>query len=170
VAELARAFRDGDGSLAERLVAGLEAAQAAGGDIRGQQSAAIYVERPGAGLETGELVERIVDLRVDDHEQPIVELRRLLEIQLRWDYLRRASGHRRAGRLDAAVDVLAAGLERYPDDAILLYDLACYESLAGRLDAALAHVRRSLELDASLKPLAEGDPDLEALRERGDRF
>lgn len=170
VADMARAFREADGSLAERLIAGLEAAQAAGGDVRGQQSAAVYVERSGAGLETGDLVDRIVDLRVDDHEQPIVELRRLLEIQLRWDYLRRAFGHRRAGRLDEAVDVLTSGLERYPDDPNLLYDLACYESLSGRLDAALAHVRRSLELDASLRPLAEGDPDLEPLREREDAF
>ena len=167
---MARAFRETGGSLAERLVAGLEAAQTAGGDSRGQQSAAVYVERPGAGIETGELVDRVVDLRVDDHEQPIVELRRLLEIHLRWRYLTLAFGHRQAGRLVQAVDVLRIGLERYPDDATLLYDLACYESLTGSLDDALGHVRRALELDASLKPLAEGDPDLKLLRDRGDTF
>jgi hypothetical protein len=66
--------------------------------------------------------------------------------------------------------VLTSGVERYPDDPTLLYDLACYEALTGRLDAALEHVRRALELDASLKPLAEGDPDLDPLRERGDAF
>ena len=170
VADLARAFREGGGSLAERLVAGLEAAQAAGGDARGQQSAAVYVERPGAGTETGELVDRVVDLRVDDHEEPIAELRRLLEIHLRWDYLKLAYGHRRAGRLAEGADLIAEGLARYPDDATLLYDLACYESLAGRLDDALVHVRRALELDGSLRPLSEGDPDLDALRERGDTF
>ena len=94
----------------------------------------------------------------------------MLELQLRWDHLSRANGHRRAGRLVEGAEVLRAGLERYPDDATLLYDLACYESLAGRLDDALAHVRRALELDASLQPLAEGDPDLEPLRERGAAF
>ena len=170
VADMARAFRETGGSLAERLVAGLEAAQAAGGDSRGQQSAAVYVERPGAGLETGELVDRVVDLRVDDHEQPIVELRRLVEIQLRWRYLTLAFGHRRAGRLIQAVDVLRIGLERYPDDATLLYDLACYEVLRGSLEDALEHVRRALELDDSLRPLAAGDSDLEPLRARGDTF
>jgi uncharacterized Ntn-hydrolase superfamily protein len=168
VTEMARAFRETAGSLAERLVAGLEGAQVAGGDSRGQQSAAVYVERAGAGEETGELVDRVVDLRVDDHEQPIVELRRLLEIQLRWDYLKRAYGHRRAGRLAEGVEVLTSGLERYPGDATLLYDLACYESLDGRLDHALVHVRRALELDDSLRPLAREDPDLEPLRERGE--
>jgi uncharacterized Ntn-hydrolase superfamily protein len=167
VADVALAFREADGSLAERLVAALDAAQAAGGDARGQQSAAVYVERPGAGEETGELVDRVVDLRVDDHEQPIVELRRLLEIHLRWDYLKRAYGHRRAGRLEEGADLIAEGLARYPDDPTMLYDLACYEALAGRLDDALAHVRRALELDPSLRPLSEGDPDLDALRERG---
>ena len=170
VAGMVRAFGEHAGTLAERLVAALEAGQEAGGDVRGQQSAAVYVERPGAGAETGELVDRVVDLRVDDHEQPIAELRRLLEIHLRWDYLKRAYGHRSAGRLEQGADVLAQGLARYPDDPTILYDLACYESLAGRLDDALVHVRRALELDASLRPLAEGDPDLEALRKRGDSF
>ena len=170
VADMARAFRESEGTLAERLVAGLEAAQAAGGDARGQQSAAVYVERPGAGAETGELVDRVVDLRVDDHEEPIVELRRLLEIHLRWDYLKRGYGHRRAGRLAEGADLIAEGLERYPDDPTLLYDLACYEALAGRPDDALVHVRRSLELDASLRTLSETDPDLDSLRQRGDTF
>jgi uncharacterized Ntn-hydrolase superfamily protein len=170
VADMARAFREGDGSLAERLVAGLEAAQAAGGDVRGQQSAAVYVERPGAGEETGQLVDRVVDLRVDDHEEPIAELRRLLEIHLRWDYLKLAYGHRQAGRLAEGADLIARGLERYPDDPTLVYDLACYEALAGRVDEALGHVRRALELDPSLRALADEDPDLAALRERGDRF
>jgi uncharacterized Ntn-hydrolase superfamily protein len=170
VAAMVEAFRSGAGTLAERLVAALEAGQAAGGDVRGQQSAAVYVERPGAGAETGELLDRVVDLRVDDHEAPIAELRRLLEIHLRWDFLRRASGRHQAGRTDEAVEVLAAGLRRYPDDATLLYDLACYESLSGRLDDALAHVRAALELDESLRPLAAADTDLDPLRERGDAF
>jgi len=168
VSELARAFREEPGTLAERLVAALEAGQAAGGDVRGQQSAAVYVERPGAGEETGELLDRVVDLRVDDHEEPIAELRRLLEIHLRWDYLKRAYGRRAAGHVEEGAAILADGLERYPDDATILYDLACYESLAGRLDDALAHLRRSLELDGSLRPLAGSDTDLDPLRERGD--
>jgi uncharacterized Ntn-hydrolase superfamily protein len=170
VADMVEAFRGRAGTLAERLVAGLEAAQAAGGDVRGQQSAAVYVERPGAGADTGELVDRVVDLRVDDHEEPIAELRRLLEIHLRWDYLRRASGRRQAGEIDEAAEVLAEGLRRYPDDATLLYDLACYEALAGRLDDALAHVRQALELDESLRPLAAADADLEPLRARVESF
>ena len=170
VADIIGAFREQTGTLAERLVATLEAGQEAGGDVRGQQSAAVYVERTGAGDETGELIDRVVDLRVDDHDLPIAELRRLLDIHLRWEYLKRAFGHRSADRIEEGVAILAQGVERYPDDATILYDLACYESLAGRLDDALVHVRRALELDESLQPQADRDADLDPLRERGDPF
>lgn len=62
--------------LPERLVAALTAAQDAGGDRRGQQSAALYVVRQGGGY--GGKIDRYVDLRVDDHREPVTELRRLL--------------------------------------------------------------------------------------------
>lgn len=64
--------------LAVRLMRALDAAQAAGGDSRGQQSAALLVVRPGGGY--GGNHDRMVDLRVDDHAAPIAELRRLYEL------------------------------------------------------------------------------------------
>jgi uncharacterized Ntn-hydrolase superfamily protein len=67
--------QNGHLSLAERLVECLAAAQAAGGDRRGQQSAALLVVEKDAGY--ANLSDVVVDLRVDDHELPIVELRRL---------------------------------------------------------------------------------------------
>jgi uncharacterized Ntn-hydrolase superfamily protein len=76
VEALARTFAETAGaSLAERLLACLDAAQAAGGDRRGQQSAALHVAREGGGY--GGRSDRLVDLRVDDHETPIAELRRI---------------------------------------------------------------------------------------------
>jgi uncharacterized Ntn-hydrolase superfamily protein len=75
---LAETFEAGAGPLAERLLACLSAAQAAGGDRRGQQSASLLVvERDGgyAGLS-----DVVVDLRVDEHERPIEELHRLYGI------------------------------------------------------------------------------------------
>jgi uncharacterized Ntn-hydrolase superfamily protein len=65
--------------LAERLLDCLDAAQAAGGDRRGQQSAAILVVGPGQGY--AGLSDSVVDLRVDDHRRPLEELRRLYGIQ-----------------------------------------------------------------------------------------
>ncbi len=163
VAAMEQALLETDGSLAERLVASLEAGQAAGGDVRGQQSAAVVVERPGAAIATREGLDRICDLRVDDHEEPIAELRRLLGIHERWDALRRASAHHAPGRYAAGVAILEAAAARFPDDATILYDLACFECLDGRLEPALRHLRRAVELEPGLGPAAAGDGDLAAL-------
>jgi uncharacterized Ntn-hydrolase superfamily protein len=78
VVAMQKAFLETEGELAHRLVAALEAAQAAGGDKRGQQSAALVVGRP--SQRHPEFRTRYVDLRVDDHAQPIKELRRLYGI------------------------------------------------------------------------------------------
>src|SRR5687768_3375918 len=76
---MAAAFEAAQGDLAERMLAALDAAQAAGGDIRGKQSAAIVVVRPNA---TGKpWVDRKFDLRVEDHADPLGELRRLVRLQ-----------------------------------------------------------------------------------------
>lgn len=78
VQAMAQAFEGSHGELADRLVAALEAGQEAGGDSRGQQSAALLVVREKGGY--GGFNDRYLDLRVDDHPTPIQELRRLLEL------------------------------------------------------------------------------------------
>jgi uncharacterized Ntn-hydrolase superfamily protein len=163
VTEMERAFLETGGSLAERLVAALEAAQAAGGDSRGQQSAAVVVERVGAAAESRDGLDRVCDLRVDDHRQPIAELRRLLGIHLVWDALRRASAHHAPGSYQAGTAILGEALERHGEDAVLLYDLACFECLSGETEAALAHAARALELDPGLRGGIAGDSDFAAL-------
>jgi uncharacterized Ntn-hydrolase superfamily protein len=72
---MAEAFEGSRGELAERLVLALEAADSVGGDARGKQAAALVVAREGAGYLGGG--DRAVDLRVDDHPEPVAELRRL---------------------------------------------------------------------------------------------
>jgi uncharacterized Ntn-hydrolase superfamily protein len=79
VEAMARTFEATSGRLAERLVAALAAGQAAGGDRRGQQAAALLVVRTAGGY-LGR-TDRVVDLRVDDHPRPIAELQRLLALQ-----------------------------------------------------------------------------------------
>jgi uncharacterized Ntn-hydrolase superfamily protein len=78
VAALATAFTGTAGPLAERLLEALAAAQAAGGDRRGQQSAAILVVEKDGGY--GGLTDTVVDLRIDDHASPVSELARLYEL------------------------------------------------------------------------------------------
>jgi uncharacterized Ntn-hydrolase superfamily protein len=167
VAAMEQSFLDVAGTLAERLVASLEAGQAAGGDVRGQQSAAVVVERVGAARESREGVDRVCDLRVDDHPEPIVELRRLLGIHRTWDALRRATRFHAPGRYADGAALLRATLAETGEKTELLYDLACFEALSGDTTSALEHLRRALELDPALRGSAREDPDLIALRSTG---
>lgn len=93
VSAMAKAFEITRGDLADRMMAALEAAQKAGGDIRGQQSAAMLVVKAQSSGEPW--ADRLVDLRVDDHPEPIMEPRRLLNVA-------RAYKHMNAG--DAAME------------------------------------------------------------------
>lgn len=78
VSEMVRAFQETGGHLSLRLLAALEAGQVAGGDQRGMQSAALLIVKEDGGVWLNNDV--VLRLQVDDHEQPIEELRRLVEI------------------------------------------------------------------------------------------
>ena len=76
---MARAYENARGDLAERMMQAMEAAEREGGDIRGRQSAAIVVVK--AQPSGKPWVDRTMDLRVEDHPQPLVELRRLIRLR-----------------------------------------------------------------------------------------
>jgi uncharacterized Ntn-hydrolase superfamily protein len=78
---MAKAFEEARGPLAWRLMDALAAGDKAGGDKRGKQSAAVYVVRPKAGYGGGN--DRYIDFRVDDHQEPIPELARILALRVR---------------------------------------------------------------------------------------
>ncbi|PSP37514.1 DUF1028 domain-containing protein [Halobacteriales archaeon QH_7_65_31] len=75
---MADSFEETDGGLPERLLAALHAGNEAGGDSRGEQSAAMYVVKPEGGYDGGN--DRWIDVRVDDHETPIDELERVFKL------------------------------------------------------------------------------------------
>ena len=102
---MAKAFQLSDGKpLAERIMAALQAAQAAGGDIRGKQSAALLVV---AGKSSSQpWNDRLIDLRVDDHKSPLVELERLLK-------LFRAYGHMDKGDLATEKNDMKLAMQEY---------------------------------------------------------
>jgi uncharacterized Ntn-hydrolase superfamily protein len=80
ITKMAEALEKAEGPLAWRMMAALEAGDAAGGDKRGKQSAAILVVRAGFG--PNRFGDRMIDLRVDDHKEPIPELARILALRL----------------------------------------------------------------------------------------
>ncbi len=148
---MARAFEWAKGDLAERMLQALEAAQAAGGDIRGQQSAALLVV---AGTSTGRpWADRVFDLRVEDHPRPLAELRRLLTVA-------RAYRHMNAGDLAVERKDVAGALREYaaaerlvPDSAEMIYWHAVALVGAGRLEEALPVFARAFALDPSWRTL-----------------
>jgi uncharacterized Ntn-hydrolase superfamily protein len=150
---MAQAFENTKGDLAERMMAALEAGQAAGGDIRGKQSAALIVV---TGKPTGRpWADRLFDLRVDDSAEPLKELRRLVNLQ-------RAYNHMNAGDLaverkenEKALEEYGAASRLVPDNAEMVYWHAVALVNMGRVDESLPLFRRVFEMDknwATLTP------------------
>jgi uncharacterized Ntn-hydrolase superfamily protein len=116
---MVEAFRSSDAGFAARLLAALEAAEHEGGDIRGRQSAAMVVVAPSA---TGQPMEdRPVDLRVDDHPDPVAELRRLLGLSSSYARVEVGDELAAAGDLDGALIEYSAAHAEQPDNAELAF-------------------------------------------------
>jgi uncharacterized Ntn-hydrolase superfamily protein len=167
VAAMERAFLDTKGkTLAERLYAAIVAGDKEGGDARGRQSMALLVVRAKGGYNA--FTDRAIDLRVDDHPDPIVEMGRLLGIGLVNDLWNRGWTAFTEKRFDEArthQERAAAAAEKQP--AVLpevLYDLAVIRLAAGDPDGARKALDRALTLNPKLKAQADKDPDLAKMR------
>lgn len=112
---MAMAYESTRGDLAEKLLAALDAAQAAGGDIRGRQSAALIIVK---GRSTGRPwvgADRVFDLRVDDHPEPLVELRRLVRLQRAYAHANRGDELMTEKKVDAALEEYKAASALAPE-------------------------------------------------------
>ncbi len=133
---MAKAFEASAGQpLAERLVIALEAAQAEGGDIRGKQSAALIVV---SGDRTDKAWEgRPVDLRVDDHPNPVRELKRLLKVHRAYEHMNRGDLAVEEGDMEAAKEEYGAAEAMFPDNLEMKYWHAVALANGGQLEEAL---------------------------------
>ena len=109
---MASAFASTAGDLADRMLAALDAAEAEGGDLRGRQAARILVVRAQPAEKPWEDV--LVDLRLDDHPDPLPELRRLLDSKRAYDHQSAAEEAATAGDLERAENETMAALKRSP--------------------------------------------------------
>jgi uncharacterized Ntn-hydrolase superfamily protein len=112
---MASAFESATGDLADRLLAALEAAQQVGGDIRGQQSAALQVVRPKSSGRPWSGADRVFDLRVDDHPQPLTELKRLVRLQRAYNRANRGDELMSEKKVEEALREYAAAAEIAPE-------------------------------------------------------
>jgi uncharacterized Ntn-hydrolase superfamily protein len=156
VAGMEKAFLQTDGSLADRLIAALEAAEAAGGDSRGKQSAALLVVRERGGY--ARFNDRFIDIRVDDNADPIAELERIYALWDRtfvvWARLDSVEDFAKAGNVAAArvereraLETLDRLVAERPEDAEVLIGVA--SALAEhnlQLDRALELAERAVKL------------------------
>jgi len=161
VAEMARAYEETEGEMAERLMASLEAGQAAGGDARGMQSGGILVVRPMEGNRT---TDRWVDIRVDDADDPFRELRRLLDISLAVRHVERAAALKREGKLPEAIAAQETAARMNPRQAGYLFTLAEWYAEAGRDRPALNALRRAIGYGDQWKDSARESESLARFR------
>ena len=137
--------------LAERLLLTLEAAEAAGGDIRGKQSAALLVV---SAKNTGQSwVDRKVDLRIDDHPTPLVELRRLLKLHQAYGHMNAGDLAVEKGDMQKAKQEYGAAEALFPQNLEMQYWHAIALANAGELPMALPIFRKIFALDPNWKTL-----------------
>lgn len=139
VPAMVQAFTDCTGDLQDRLLAALDAAQAAGGDLRGQQSAALVTV---AGARSAPVSQQQrTQLHVDDHSTPLTELRRLLVLRRAYDRLEEADELVAAGQLTAAVSAYGEAVDLAPAVPELQFWAAVSMFTAGVEDDARARFR-----------------------------
>lgn len=142
---MAAAFEKATGELADRMLAALDAAQAEGGDIRGKQSAAMLVV---SGSHTDEPWKGIlVDLRVEDNPEPLVELRRLLDVQRAYEAMNRGDALLAEGKVEEAFLAYQQGASLAPGIAELPFWQAVTLADTGKVEEALPIFARVFEAD-----------------------
>jgi uncharacterized Ntn-hydrolase superfamily protein len=158
IEDMAAAFERATGPLAERMLAGLDAAEAAGGDIRGKQGAAIYVVKP---LVRADYDDTLVDIRVDDHPEPLAELERLLDLSDAYALATQGDDLVGQGRHDEAADRYTRAAALAPDNHELLFWSGLAAARGGDMDTALQRVRRAIELQPGWRDLlGRLEPDI----------
>ena len=142
------AFTAAGDTLTSRLLTTLDAAEREGGDLRGRQSAAILVVAPDA-----EPWQNVVSLRVEDHPDPLAELRRLVALHDAYALAGQADELAGAGRHDDAGRLYVQASERAPGNHELLFWAGLGTAQAGDLDGGVAQVQAAIELQPSWREL-----------------
>ena len=149
-AAMARAYESTAGDLTDRLMAALAAAQAEGGDIRGSQSAAILVV---LGESSGRpWADKVVDLRVEDHPDPVGELYRLVHLARAYNRMNAGDEAMTVGDIEGALREYAAAEAMVPD-SLTNGEMVFWHAVTlvgvGRVDESLPYFRRAFAQDAN---------------------
>jgi len=142
---MAEAFRNTEGELADRLVAALEAAEAEGGDIRGKQSAAlIVVKGKSSGLWWRD---RLYDLRIEDHPDPVPELKRLLRLNKAYNHMNQGDEYLTENKIEEAMKAYTKAMEMYPGNAEMVFWPAVTLAATGKIEESLPLFKKVFAMD-----------------------
>jgi uncharacterized Ntn-hydrolase superfamily protein len=152
VPAMAAAFQKAKGPLAERMIAALEAAQKAGGDIRGQQSAAIKIVkiRPSGRI----WADVVMDLRVEDHPQAVQEIARLVKVYRAYEHMNRGDLAIEKGDKEAALREYSAAEAMFPKNLEMKFWHAVALTNIGQLQQALPLFAQVFSKDGNYRTLA----------------
>ena len=148
---MSNAFENAKGDLAERMLVALEAAEQEGGDLRGKQSASILVV---SGEPTGDSwKDRIVDIQIGDHEDPLAELRRLLNISKAYHHAQKGDEYMEKDEMEKALQEYSAAANLYPENPELPFWAAVTLAQTGELKKALPIFKDVFSKNESLREL-----------------
>lgn len=147
------AYRAASGPLADRLLRALDAAEAQGGDARGRQSAALLVVPA-----DGEPWRTSVSLRVEDHPEPLSELRRVLTLHDAYELADEADGLVNQGRHEEAAALFTRAAELAPDNHELRFWAGLGAAQSGQLDSGVTQVREAIAMHPPWRELLERLP------------
>jgi uncharacterized Ntn-hydrolase superfamily protein len=157
------AYQKATGDFADRLLTSLEAGQAVGGDARGMQAGAVWVLEARADPDASERY-RGVDIRVDDHPEPFVELRRLLNIVYSGRESQRAARLAEAGQLQDAIEAQKRAIALNPRGDQLVYALAQRYAQTGDAGNAIAALTDALNMHPRWREAAKTQPNFDRIR------
>ncbi len=142
--------------LAERMVAVLQAAQNAGGDIRGKQSAALMVFAAEASTEPWN--DKLIDLRVDDSEDPIKEIDRLLKVFRAYEHMNQGDLYVEKNEMKSAMDEYNAAMKMFPENLEMQYWTAITLANDKQMERASAMLQNIYEKDSNWRELTKRLP------------
>ncbi|NLP58435.1 DUF1028 domain-containing protein [Lutibacter sp. B1] len=148
---MAKAFQSSKGSLAERMLIAMEAAQNEGGDIRGKQSVAILVVKAKGTGNSWE--DKVVDLRVEDNENPLKEMRRLLTIHTAYESMNKGDLAVEKGDFELAKEHYKNAQKLNPENLEMKFWYAVTLANSGELDEAKPIFKEIFEKNSNWKEL-----------------
>lgn len=148
---MSKAFENSKRTFAERILDALDAAQNVGGDIRGKQSAALLIVR---AKSTGKVWEdRLIDLRVDDSNEPLKELRRLYNVHQAYQHMNNGDLAVEKNDMDKAMKEYSAAMKMFPENLEMKYWTAVALANKGNLKEALPMFKAIFKKDKNWKTL-----------------